>query len=53
MSDSTVATAAPASPDLQGLVDWLGPHFQELLDQVQAFRQQPPTPERTYFYCAT
>jgi len=50
MSDSTVATAAPASPDLQGLVDWLGPHFQELLDQVQEFRRQPPTPERTYAF---
>jgi hypothetical protein len=47
MSDSTVATAAPASPDLPGLVDWLRPHLQELVAQVQAFRQQPPTPERT------
>jgi hypothetical protein len=47
MSDSIVATAAPASPDLQALVDLLGPHVQELMDQVQAFRRQPPTPERT------
>ena len=47
MSDSSVATVTPASPDLLVLADLLGPHLQELLDQVQAFRQQPPTPERT------
>jgi hypothetical protein len=47
MSDSTAATAAPASPDLQALVDVLGPPVQEIVEQVQAFRRQPPTPERT------
>jgi hypothetical protein len=47
MSDSIVATVTPASPDLRALLDLLGPHVQELIDQVQAFRQQPPTPERT------
>jgi hypothetical protein len=47
MSDSTAATAAPASPDLQALVDVLGPPLQEILKQVQAFCRQPPTPERT------
>jgi hypothetical protein len=47
MSDSTVATAAPASPDLQALVDVLGPPVQEIIEQVQAFCRQPPTPERT------
>ena len=47
MSDSNAATAAPASPDLQALVDVLGPSVREILEQVQAFRRQPPTPERT------
>jgi hypothetical protein len=50
MSDSTVATARPASPDLQVLVDLLGPQVQQLVDQVQAFRGQPPTPERTFAF---
>jgi hypothetical protein len=47
MTDSTVATTTPASPDLQGLVDVLGASLQDLLQLVQAFRQQPPTPART------
>jgi hypothetical protein len=47
MADSTAATAAPASPDLQALVDMLGPSMRAILEQVQAFRRQPPTPERT------
>jgi hypothetical protein len=47
MCDSTVATVTPASPDLQALVDLLGPAVQHLAGQVQAFRAQPPTPERT------
>ena len=47
MSDSIAAAAAPASPDLQALVDVLGPSVREILEQVQAFRRQPPTPERT------
>src|SRR5205823_6075860 len=47
MSDSTAATVAPASPDLQVLLGWLAPQVQELIDRVQAFRRQPPTPERT------
>jgi hypothetical protein len=46
MSDSIAATAAPASPDLQALVDVLGPSVRQILEQVQAFRRQPPTPER-------
>lgn len=50
MSDSTVVTAVPASPDLHGLVDWLGPQMQALVDQVQAFRRQPPTPQRTHAF---
>jgi hypothetical protein len=47
MANSIVVTAAPASPDGQELLDLLGPHLAELLDQVQTFRRQPPTPERT------
>src|SRR4051794_37599699 len=47
MSDSTAATTAPTSPDPQALVDVLGPSLRALLAQVRAFRQQPPTPERT------
>jgi hypothetical protein len=47
MCDSTVASVTPASPDLQALVDLLGPALQELVGQVQAFRARPPTPERT------
>lgn len=47
MSDSTAATAAPASPDLQGFLEVLEPALRELLAQVRAFRQQPPTPART------
>ena len=50
MSDSIVVTATPASPDLHVLVDLLGPHLTELIDQLQAFRRQPPTPERTYAF---
>jgi hypothetical protein len=46
MSDSIAATAAAASPDLQALVDVLGPSVREILEQVQAFRRQPPTPEQ-------
>jgi len=47
MSDSIATAAAPASPDLQVLVDLLGPQLGEIVEQVRAFRRQPPTPERT------
>lgn len=47
MAESTVTTVAPASPDGPALLDLLGPPLQQLLDLVQAFRRQPPTPERT------
>ncbi len=50
MSDSIAAAAVPASPDLQALTDVLGPPARELLAQVQAFRRQPPTPERAYAF---
>jgi hypothetical protein len=47
MANSTVITAAAAIPDLLEIVAALGTQLQELCDQVQAFRRQPPTPERT------
>ena len=50
MPDSTAATSAPTSPDLRALVDWLRPQLQQLADQVQQFRRQPPTPQRTHAF---
>ena len=50
MTQSTVATMSLAIPGLPTLVALLGPHLQELHDLVRAFRQQPPTPERTYAF---
>ena len=47
MTNSTVATVSSAIPDLPALVALLTPELQALYDHVQAFRQQPPTPERT------
>jgi hypothetical protein len=47
MSNSTVVPASSAIPDVHALVVLLGPQLQELHLQLQAFRQQPPTPERT------
>src|SRR5713101_6692829 len=47
MANSTVAAASTATPDLQAFMVLLGPSLQELYDQVEAFRKQPPTPERT------
>jgi hypothetical protein len=47
MANFTVQTVASASPDLQDLVGLLGPQLQQLGEALQAFRQQPATPERT------
>jgi hypothetical protein len=48
MTDSTVATTPAATPDLQELVALLEPQLRQLYQHLQRFRQQPPTPERTY-----
>jgi hypothetical protein len=50
VNNSTVVALLPAIPDLQDLLEivtLLRPQLQELVGARQAFRQQPPTPERT------
>jgi hypothetical protein len=46
MANSTVQTLASASPDLQDVLRLLGPQLRQLGEALQAFRQQPATPER-------
>jgi len=48
MTDSTGGPLPSATPELQQLVALLGPPLRQLAEQVPVFRQQPPTPERTY-----
>jgi hypothetical protein len=48
MTDSTGGPLPSATPELQQLVALLEPQLRQLAEQVQVFRQQPPTPERTY-----
>jgi hypothetical protein len=53
MNDSTVAARLAAIPDLQELLEivtLMKPQLQELAAARRAFRQQPPTPERTCAY---
>lgn len=56
MIDSTPNSLATAIPDrheleeLEEVVRLLEPHLRQLRDARRAFRQQPPTPARTYAY---
>ena len=50
MNNSTVPPVSLAIPDVQDTAPLLGTQLQQLLDCVRAFRQQPPTPERTYAF---
>jgi hypothetical protein len=47
VANSTVATVSSATPDFQDMLALLVPQLEELCGQLQAFRRQPPTPERT------
>lgn len=50
MAHSTVATALPAMAGFEEFVAGLLPQLLALFAVRQAFRQQPPTPERTYSF---
>src|SRR3984893_7509734 len=50
MAQSTVATASPAMAGFEEFVAGLLPQLSALFAARQAFRQQPPTPERTYAF---
>jgi hypothetical protein len=50
MANSTVLTLASAIPDRDEVVKLLAASLEQLADAVRDFRQQPPTPERTYAF---
>jgi hypothetical protein len=50
MAQSTVVTAPPAMAGFEEFVAGLRPQLLALFALRQAFRQQPPTPERTYAF---
>jgi hypothetical protein len=50
VNNSTVVALSSAIPDTQEIMTLLGPHWQQRLDAVRAFREQPPTPEQTFAF---
>jgi hypothetical protein len=50
VKNCTLAAGSSAIPDVQEIVTLFGPQWRQLLAAIQTFREQPPTPERTYAF---